>query len=35
MKTFLALDMGKPEGIGKPMPQMSDADMQKGMTAWG
>lgn len=33
MKTFLALFMGSDEGGGPP--EMSEADMARGMAAWG
>lgn len=35
MKTFLALYMGSPENIGKPMPDMDPKAIQEGMAAWG
>ncbi|MFD1192137.1 hypothetical protein [Phenylobacterium conjunctum] len=34
MKTFLALFMGDPNPVSGP-PEMSEADMARGMEAWG
>ncbi len=35
MKKFIALYMGSPEQVGQPRVQMDDADIARGMAAWG